>query len=247
MSLVSVLIPAYNEAQNIAYTIKRIQKVFRSHRIQYEILIVNDNSTDKTREVVLEIGRSDPGVRLVDNGVPCGIGNAIKKGLSEFKGDYVITAMADASDSPRDMVRYIHAMEQGHDCCFGTRWHKRARVIGYPHHKWFMNRFANWIIQMMFQLSYNDVTNAFKCYSRQTINGLQPIMSHHFNITVELPLKAIVRGYSYAVVPTNWYNRRHGKSNLRIKEMGSRYFFVIFCVLFEKILCNKDYQKGKKV
>ena len=243
MILVSILIPAYNEEDNIAYTIGRIQKRFALHQINYEIVVVNDNSIDKTKEIISQLSQKDPRIRLVENSPPFGIGNAIKKGLSEYQGDYVMIAMADASDSPRDMIKYIRTVTKGYDCCFGTRWCPQAKVIGYPPHKWFLNRFANWFIQILFRLSYNDITNAFKCYSRQTINGLQPLMSHHFNITVELPLKAIVRGYSYATVATNWYNRRKGKSNLKVKEMGSRYFFAILCIFFEKLLCQSDYAK----
>lgn len=245
MSLISILIPAHNEELNLAYTIQRIQKKFNYHAVNYEIVIVNDNSTDKTPEMVLAWNQKDPRIRLVNNVPPFGIGNAIKRGLAEYKGDYVIIAMADASDSPQNMLQYVHTAQQGYDCCFGTRWAPKAKVIGYPSHKWLINRMANWFIQILFQIPYNDTTNAFKCYSRQAINGLQPLMSHHFNITVELPLKAITRGYSYATIPTNWYNRRKGRSNLKIKEMGSRYFFVILCIFLEKLLCKTDYAKKK--
>ena len=246
MDLVSILIPARNEEVCIAATVQGIKAELDTHHIPFEIIIVNDNSQDQTKSIIEELNRQDPRIRLLDNPPPCGIGNAIKTGLNDFKGDCVVITMADASDSPADMTRYIRVMEQGLDCCFGTRWTKDARVTGYPLHKLLLNRGGNWLIKIMFGIAYNDVTNAFKCYSRQTIAGLKPIMSHHFNITVELPLKAIVRGYSYSVIPTNWHNRRKGFSNLKIQEMGSRYFFVILCILLEKLLCRSDYQKKSR-
>jgi dolichol-phosphate mannosyltransferase len=106
-----------------------------------------------------------------------------------------------------------------------------------------LNRLANWFIKVLFRLNFNDVTNAFKCYRRNVIEGLQPILACHFNLTVELPLKAIVRGYSYAVVPINWYGRQQGVSKLKIKEMGSRYLFIVLYVLLESLLSRGDYRR----
>lgn len=240
---ISIIIPAKNEAENITRTISGIKNEFEKERISYEIVVVNDGSSDTTESVVRNLAGMDMRVRLVNNTPPYGFGNAIKKGLDEYKGDYVIITMADCSDDPKDMVRYISAVRKGYDCCFGTRWGRNVVVRGYPKFKLVINRAANWIIKIFFQLAYNDVTNAFKCYSRETIEGIKPILSHHFNVTVELPLKAIVRGYSYTVIPTNWYARTRGKTNLKIKEMGSRYLFIMLYVFLEKLLCRKDYRK----
>ena len=240
---VSVLIPARNEAENIIQTIDGIRNEFEKQNIAYEIIVVNDGSNDETENIVKQLAEIDNRVRLVNNPPLHGIGNAIKKGLDEYTGDYVIITMADSSDDPKDMVGYVHAVREGYDCCFGTRWGQGAMVKGYPKFKLILNRVANWVIRIFFHLAYNDVTNAFKCYSRETIEGIKPILSHHFNITVELPLKAIVRGYSYTVIPTNWYARTSGKTNLKIKEMGSRYLFILLYVFLEKFLCRKDYRK----
>lgn len=243
MSLVSLVIPARNEEKNIGHTIKEIQAEFTQHHLEYEIVVVNDGSTDQTETIVLALNQQDPRIRLVNNSAPHGFGNAIKKGLDHFKGDYVIIVMADASDDPKDMVQYTKEMQKGYDCCFGSRWGNGAVVENYPKHKLFLNRIVNWGISLFFGLKYKDVTNAFKCYSRKTIEGIKPILSHHFNITVELPLKAVVRGYSYTVVPTNWYNRKAGTSALKLEEMGSRYLFIVLYVWLEKILCRSDYKK----
>lgn len=243
MNLISIIIPAKNEEVNITKTIEGITNTFGQHNIDFEIIVVNDGSTDSTADTVRKITFADSRVRLINNDPPYGIGNAIKRGLECFEGSYVIIAMADASDDPNDMVRYVKEVEQGYDCCFGNRWTKEARVTNYPIHKLILNRMVNWWISFIFGIRYKDITNAFKCYSRKAIKGIQPILSHHFNVTVELPLKALVRGYSYSVVPTNWYNRKAGKSNLKIQEMGSRYLFIILYVLLEKWLCKKDYHK----
>jgi dolichol-phosphate mannosyltransferase len=245
MSLVSVIIPCKNEEKNIESTVSGIQKAFEANSIYYEIIVINDGSRDQTEEIVLGLHKKNPHIKLIRNLPPNGFGFAIRKGLKEFTGDYVIIAMADASDDPQDMVRYVQKMQSGIDCCFGQRWRKGARVEGYPVVKLIFNRIFNWMIRILFNVKYTDMTNAFKCYSRETIDGIKPILSRHFNITVELPLKAIVRGYRYSVISTNWYNKRKGASSFVLKEMGSRYFFIIFYILCEKWLCGADYKKGQ--
>src|SRR5690606_9456811 len=195
--------------------------------IPHEVLVVNDHSTDQTRTIVKELGSALPSVRLIDNQRQGGFGMAIRAGLEAFTGDAVVIFMADASDSPDDVVLFYRTMlARKVDCVFGSRFMKHSQVYDYPAPKLLLNRLANTFIRMLFQIRYNDTTNAFKMYRREVIEGLKPFLSPHFNLTVELPLKAIVRGYRYAVVPNSWTNRKTGVSKLKIKEMGSRYLFI---------------------
>ncbi len=126
---------------------------------------------------------------------------------------------------------------------FGSRFVPGAKVVDYPFHKLVMNRLANTFIRLLFGLRLNDVTNAFKCYRREVIAGCSPLLSKHFNLTVGLPVKAIVRSYSFTVVPINWYNRTIGVSKLKIKEMGSRYLFIVLYVWLERLLSRGDYRR----
>jgi dolichol-phosphate mannosyltransferase len=243
MKLISVVIPAKNEEVNIARTIQAVSAEFLKNNLEYEIIVVNDGSTDLTEQAVEACMNVDKRIKLIHNKPPFGFGYAIRKGLEHFCGDCVIISMADSSDDPQDMIRYVREIERGHDCCFGNRWVKGAIVRGYPRHKKILNRMANWGISVLFRLHYTDVTNAFKCYSRETIQGIQPILSRHFNITVELPLKAIVRGYHFNVIPTHWQERKKGKTKLILQEMGSRYLFIIIYILIEKLLSGGDYKR----
>jgi dolichol-phosphate mannosyltransferase len=96
---------------------------------------------------------------------------------------------------------------------------------------------------LLFRVKLNDTTNAFKAYRRVVIDGCRPLIAPHFYITIELPLKAIVRGYSWTVIPVSWRNRRSGASKFRIKEMGSRYFFISLYVWLEKYFSRGDYKR----
>jgi dolichol-phosphate mannosyltransferase len=166
---------------------------------------------------------------------------AVRAGLAQANGEALAVMMADGSDSPEDLVRYYRKLEEGYDCAFGSRFIRGSKIMDYPVHKLAINRMANWFIRVLFRLRYNDITNAFKCYRRQAVDGMQPLISAHFNLTVEMPLKAIVRGYSYAVLPISWTNRKSGMSKLKIKEMGSRYLFIVLHVWLEHHLSRGDY------
>jgi dolichol-phosphate mannosyltransferase len=179
----------------------------------------------------------------VQNPGPHGFGRAITLGLDSMTGDAAVIFMADESDDCRDVVRYWEKLNEGYDCVFGSRFMKGGGTIDYPPIKLFMNRLANTFVRLLFRHGLNDTTNAFKAYRKEVIDGIRPVLSPHFNITVELPLKAIVRGYSFTVIPITWRNRRHGVAKLKIKEMGSRYLFIVLYVWLEKYFSRGDYNK----
>lgn len=243
----SIVIPAHNEEGSIRETVLAFHQELELEKIPHEILIVNDNSRDSTEKILKELSKKISEVRYVNNHPPNGFGFAVRCGLEQFTGDCVAIVMADMSDRPIDLVKYYQTMlNGGYDAVFGSRFVKGGKTIDYPKNKLWLNRFTNAIIRMLFGIRYNDVTNAFKLYKKETINGIKPFLSHHFNLTVELPLKTIVRGYTYTVLPNHWTNRKDGESKLKIKEMGSRYFFIILYCLIEKWLSRGDYQKKGK-
>jgi dolichol-phosphate mannosyltransferase len=185
-------------------------------------------------------------VVLVKNTGPNGFGRAIRCGLDRFTGDAVIIYMADASDSPEEVVKYYRILRDEADCAFGSRWIKGGSVSNYPLFKRIVNRLSNTFVRLLFGMRYNDITNAFKGYRRHVIDGCRPLLSPHFNLTVEIPLKAVVRGYSYAVTPITWKNRKLGQSSLKLQEMGSRYLFIVLVVWLEKLLTRGDYHRSRE-
>jgi len=238
----SVVIPAHNEEGSIEATVVDLAEKLAAERIPYEIVVVDDHSSDGTRTLLGSLSDRYPGVRWISNLRRNGFGNAIHTGLESFTGDAVCIVMADASDDPKDVVAYYRKMNEGYDCVFGTRFARSSTVLNYPALKLWFNRAANLFIAGLFGIHYTDTTNAFKLFRREVIAGVSPILSHHFNITVELPLKAIVRGYTYAVIPNNWYNRKNGVSKFKVKEMGSRYLFIVLYVFIEKLFSQGDYK-----
>jgi len=240
----SVVIPAYNEAESLTETVSVLHSTLIAGEIDHEILVVNDNSKDDTLIVLAELTKTVENLTYVTNLGPNGFGNAVRKGLDHFKGDCVAIMMADLSDSPDDLVRFYRAMRDGnYDCVFGSRFITGGSATDYPAMKKLLNRLANLVIRIAFGIRYNDTTNAFKLYSRATIEGIGPLLSPHFNLTVEMPLKAIIRGYSYKILPNSWRNRKYGVSKSKIRELGSRYFFIFLYCLIEKYFSKGDFRK----
>lgn len=238
----SVIIPAQDEEGSVGGTVAGIARVLTRETIDYEILVIDDGSRDGTAAVVEEITTGNPRVRCRPSHYERGFGMAIRAGLDLYDGDAVVISMADASDDPEDIARYYRLLDDGWDCAFGSRFMPGAKVHDYPRLKLVLNRLANWFIRVLFRHGFNDTTNAFKGYRREVIETIQPLLSKHFNLTVEMPLKAIVRGHSYGVIPISWTNRTTGIPKLAIKEMGSRYLFIILYVWLEYTLSRGDYR-----
>jgi dolichol-phosphate mannosyltransferase len=243
LSLLSVVIPARDEEGCIASTVEHLHLELTLRRIPHEIIVVDDGSSDRTWELLTSLKERIPVLAPVQNNGPRGFGRAVIAGLDLMKGDAVVIMMADESDDCRDVARYWTELNKGYDCIFGSRFIRGGGTIDYPRVKLIVNRLANYFLRVMFRIKLNDVTNAFKAYRRDVIDGCRPLISPHFNLTVELPLKAIVRGFSWQMIPITWRNRRTGQSRLALREMGSRYLFICLYVWLEKYFSHGDYKR----
>ena len=243
LTLYSIVIPAHNEEESLPHTVRDIYATMAREGVPHEIVVVDDGSRDRTWAVLQELKLTIPTLTPVQNNGPHGFGRAVVCGLNNIKGDACTIMMADASDSPDDAVRYWRLLNEGWECIFGSRFVKGGKVIDYPRIKLLVNRLANFLVRVGFNIPLNDTTNAFKAYRRTVIEGCRPFLAPHFNLTVEMPLKAIVRGYRWTVIPITWQNRKHGVPKLKISEMGSRYFFICAYVWLEKYFSRGDYRK----
>jgi dolichol-phosphate mannosyltransferase len=246
LRLLSVVIPARDEEGCIASTVEHLYVELRLHHVPHEIIVVDDGSTDETWTALDSAKVRIPTLRPVKNPGPHGFGRAVAHGFAHMTGDAAVVMMADESDDCRDVVRYWEKLNEGYDCVFGSRFMRGGGTIDYPKMKLLLNRMANYFIKVLFQISLNDTTNAFKAYRKEVVDGCQPLIAPHFNATIELPLKAIIRGYSWATIPITWRNRRTGTSKLQIREMGSRYLFICLYVWLEKYFSRGDYRPVPK-
>lgn len=240
MMKLSVVIPAYNEERNIGPCIDQLIAKLREQDILYEIVVVNDNSSDATERVVRGRAAKDPSIRVFSRRPPGGFGRAIRTGLRHVTGDVVVIYMADLSDHPDDAVAYFRKIEEGYDCVFGSRFVAGSKVEQYPPVKYVANRIVNRTIQLLFWTGCNDLSNAFKAYRIGVIRECGPYRASHFNITLEMSLSALIRKYKVAQIPISWSGRTWGSSNLRLREMGRKYLYVVVKMLAERVLIVDD-------
>ena len=246
LRLLSVVIPARDEEGCIGSTAEQLYLELGRHNVPHEIIVVDDGSTDATWRVLESLKTQIPSLRALQNPAPHGFGRAVACGFAHMTGDAAVVMMADESDDCRDVVRYWEKLNEGYDCVFGSRFMLGGGAIDYPKMKLLLNRLANYFIKVLFHISLNDTTNAFKAYRKEVVDGCQPLIAPHFNATIELPLKAIVRGYSWTTIPITWRNRRTGASKLQLREMGSRYLFICLYVWLEKYFSRGDYRQVPK-
>lgn len=235
----SIVIPACNEEESLSNVVEEICARLAKENIENELIIVNDNSTDSTPNIIEELERKYNNIRRVDNPPPPGFGRAVRKGLENITGDAVVIVMGDGSDDPNDVIRYCRKLEEGYDCVFGSRFIKGSVVKNYPLPKLIANRIGNNLMRLLFKIKYNDVSNAFKAYRKKVIQAIGPLVSNHFNLTIEMPLKAITRGFSYAVIPVNWNGRTSGVSKFSLRRVQREYLFSLTHLWLERYFLRK--------
>ena len=243
----SVIIPAKNEEGNLQDTVKKLNYILFKNNVQHEIIVINDHSSDNTLKILNILKDNIQELKIINNTGKPGYGLTVRLGLENYSGEIIAIMMADGSDSPKDLIKFYFKAIKSNTCIFGSRFINGGHTKDYPKLKYVLNRIFNNLVRLIFQIRYNDITNAFKVYTKEAIEGSKPFLSNHFNLTLELPLKIIIRGYNYEIVPNSWRNRKTGISKMKIKEMGSRYLFILFYCLIEKLLTKNDYKKNRYI
>ena len=237
MSL-SIVIPVYNEDKQLHITIKKINKISKKIK-DYEIVFIDDFSTDNTKKIIKKSIRANNKIKYYKN-IKKGLGSAIGLGINKSTKKFVCIFMCDNSDDLSDLMKYYKIIDKNNlDAVLGSRFLKNSRITNYPILKMVLNRIFNYIVKIIFLSNYNDFTNAFKIYKKKTLKELMPIVSDHFNVFLELPLKIIIRKYKYKIIPISWKGRKIGVSKFKISELGSMYIFTLLYCFIEKILLKK--------
>jgi uncharacterized protein (TIRG00374 family) len=225
--VISCIVPARNEEGNIAAVLDALSPVLAGSPLirDYEIIIVDDNSTDATGRLIDALARKDSHIRPVHRRSDPGFGNAIKSGMAEAKGDIIIPFMGDLSDNPRDIPRLVERIDQGYDIAYGSRFVEGGKLYDYPRAKRIANRAFNNLVRLSFGIPYRDITNAFKAYRKEVLDtlGIDNLESAGFDLTVEIPIKAHILGFRSSEVPVSWSDRTAGEAKLKLSRNGSIY------------------------
>lgn len=231
IKLFSIVMPAYNEQDVIEPTLLELTAHLDEQGFNYEIIVVNDGSSDDTEAVLLKLEQTLPRIRHINSPGPHGYGNAIRKGLQIYQGDAMVIVTSDGSDAPKDVAAYFRKIQEGYDCAFGNRFLPESTVTGYPRIKLIINRIANTFLAVLLRSKYNDYTNGFKCYRRAVIDDMQPILAGQFNITIELAVNAVLAGWKFSVIPNDWAQRDAGESSFKVGRLFKPYgVTLIYCL-----------------
>jgi dolichol-phosphate mannosyltransferase len=235
--LLSILIPVRNEEENVNIISKEI--ITKISIQSYEILFINDFSEDNTERELIKLNTQNTKTVYYNN-TKKGLGGAIDLGIQNSRGDYVCIMMSDSSDTVEDLNTYYDVISNYNlDAVFGSRFIKGGKTVNYPLLKMILNRMGNLLAKFLLWTDLNDFTNGFKIYKRDSLLKLYPLVSESFNIFFELPLKLIIRGFKYKIIPISYYNRTVGEAKFKIDELGSKYIFTLLYCFLEKILLNK--------
>lgn len=233
----TILIPVKNEEDNIPLIINKIES--KKINLKYEILFINDNSNDNTVKIIEKYLKTRNNINLINNRKQ-GLGESIRNGIKYGKGKYLSIIMCDGSDDLEDLRKYIDLIKSENlDAVFGSRFLRESHIVGYPKIKLFLNRIFNYFISILYLNRYNDYTNAFKIYKKETLLKIEPVVSESFNVFLELPLKIINRKYKYKIIPINWLGREYGSSKFKFNELRSKYIFTLIYCFAERVLLLK--------
>jgi dolichol-phosphate mannosyltransferase len=219
--------PAHDEEALVAPTVERLHDALAAAGVPHELVVVDDASTDGTGAALAELAAKLPALRVVRREAPPGVGRAVRAGLAAMRGAAAVVVMADGSDRPEDICAYYRLLEQGCDAVFGSRFVAGGSVQGYPPLKLLVNRLGNQAMRLLFGRAENDLSNALKAYRRYVLDAIGPLEADHFEVFVELPLKALATGARVATVPVAWRGRQAGASKLKLFKQVPRYARVI--------------------
>jgi hypothetical protein len=227
MPELSIVVPAHNEVENLPRLLDELLPVLDKHAQtrDYELIIVNDNSKDSTGALIDDLGRKNPRIKPVHRYSAPGFGNAVKEGLRNATGEIVIPVMGDLSDDPEDIPKLVRKIKEGYDIAYGSRFTEGGSTDGYPPAKMVANRAFNNMVRLLFGIRHKDITNAFKAYRKTVLDsiGIDNLEAAGFDLTVEIPLKAHIMGFTSAEVPVTWHGRKRGEAKLKLSENASKY------------------------
>jgi glycosyltransferase involved in cell wall biosynthesis len=239
MLLTSIIIPVYNESENIQQVLRKITESLQNE--PHEILVVYDFDEDNTLPAIEQMADKPQNLRLIKN-ESGGVLNAIKAGFLAASGDVIVTTMADLSDDPADIPAMVQKCREGASVVAGSRYVRGGRQIGGPVIKRFLSRAASLSLYWVAGVNTHDATSNFRAYRTDFIRSVEIESCKGFEIATELTVKAHLSGKQIDEVPTTWHDRTAGTSRFKLRQWLPEYLkwyskamivpVCIFCIAF---------------
>ncbi|MBS3135515.1 polyprenol monophosphomannose synthase [Candidatus Woesearchaeota archaeon] len=225
--MVSIVIPTYNEKENIPLLIPRIEEVLKENKIDGEIIVIDDNSPDKTWSVVQELSKKYGNIRLFVRERKQGVGSARRKGFSESKHDIIISMEGDNTHNPDYIPQFVNKIKNGADIVIGSRYLKDSKIINWPLKRRIISRGANMVASFFAGTHVSDVTNGYRAFRKDIWKKLH-IDADGFAFNMEFVCEAYFRGYKIEEIPITFKDRKAGKSKLKIGKDFIQFFTTAF-------------------
>ncbi|MFQ5911863.1 MAG: glycosyltransferase [Nitrospinota bacterium] len=217
---ITIVIPALNEELNIERTLESLEQMVT---LPHRVIVVNDSSDDRTPEIVEKVSRQRPNIRLVNSPRPRGITNALKSGFEKVETPVAVVMMADLCDDPNTIPQMYAKLEEGYDLVCASRYMSGGQRLGGPFLQGFFSRNVCASLKKLTGIPTHDVSNAFKMYRVEILQST-PLEEAGFASSLEICVKAFLKGYRIAEVPTLWKGRTAGKSSFKMLKVARSYF-----------------------
>ena len=231
----SIIVPVFNEGVNIDNVLAELEVVLNKSKISYEIVVVNDNSTDSTFEIVeryyVEKGSK---VFLVNNLQKRGLGRCLKIGFDNSIGDIIVVVMGDHADNVNDIsVMFNKIVFDGFDFVCASRYMKGGKAQQNNRIKGMFSKLLGRLTNFILKVPTLDSTNTYKMFRRELLNNIGPIKSKHYTLGFELVIKSYLNGFKIIEIPTIWKERSVGNSNFKCSREGMEYLYWFFIFIFK--------------
>jgi dolichol-phosphate mannosyltransferase len=238
----SVVVPCHNEEMNVRRLIDALIAAY--DRYIHEIIIVDDNSTDRTADVVREVMRTEPRVRLIHRDPPNGVGRALRDGYRAATGRYILTMDCDFVLLVPELRDLFDRVAEGRDGAIGSRFSYESVLINYPFVKILCNRAFHWLVKLTLIRRVRDISNNLKLYRADILQRLD-IEEPHFAANMETGLKPLLEGYDLEEVPVSWINRTvdMGASSFRIIRVAPGYVRALMRTIVRVWRGQRDFSR----
>ncbi|MDP8230818.1 MAG: bifunctional class I SAM-dependent methyltransferase/glycosyltransferase family 2 protein [Candidatus Gorgyraea atricola] len=232
---VSFIIPCHNEEMNIKSLVKNLKDFY--DRYIFEIIIVDDNSKDRTAEITEALVKEDSRIRLIKRVPPNGVGRALRDGLKKAKGEYILIMDSDFQHIIPEMRDLFDVVAKGADVAVGSRFSRDSVLVKYDFTKIIANRFFHILANLFLGRHFRDISNNLKIFRREVIEKIT-IESDDFAANAETGLKPLLLGYNVKEVPISWINRSvdMGVSSFKVFKTGPNYFKILLKLVWRRII-----------
>ena len=230
---VSVVVPCHNEEANILPLVQSLKGYYDDYL--HEIVLVDDNSRDRTAEVVEQLSQKDSRIKLVRRSMPNGVGRALRDGLAAASGDFILLMDCDFQHILPELTGLFEAADQGADVAIGSRFSRDSVLLNYPFTKILANRAFHILARILFWKGLRDLTNNLKLMKQEVARNIH-LESDDFAANAETGLQPLLLGYKVVEVPISWINRSvdMGFSSFNLNATGPNYLKVLFRLFFRQ-------------